>query len=270
MKTENTIVGSIGEADVSAWIEAALPKARERIAPGFPFHGDDLQVHLSFAEPHAVPLGRWMGCYPELVDGKGQLIALRDWTFYLVFLRKALEPLAADGGMLNRAFADRSRIKIGIMNDVYQPFAPLPEIYSMIRHHSLILYLSFDWLESHEREQWETICGWAGKSVAERLLAHPEPIRAIEEAEERGRSMMLQTASLSCSDEGMQNLLADNEVSKAVTPYLLLTCFGIDVLIKKSRRFGDRDAWLNEEILLLSEPDYLEKDILHFVQAAGT
>ena len=128
--------GSIDEKIVAEWIDWAMPGARDLVGGNA-----QLRIDATFADPSVLPLGRWMGCYPEFVDGAGKLTVLRDWSVFLLFLDLALDECCTDKEMANKALADRSRLKIGIMNDVYQPFAPLPEAYSMIRHHSLMLIL---------------------------------------------------------------------------------------------------------------------------------
>ena len=135
----------------------------------------------------------------------------------------------------------------------------------MVRHHSLILMLSFPWLEPLERERWATICGCAGKKAAAMLKLQPDPLAAIREWEEAGKRVMIATAAESCREEGAANLKNDERVLSNVKRYLLLTCFGIDVLIRRYSASDQPSAWIKEEIGKLSDQAYLEKDILDYI-----
>jgi hypothetical protein len=260
-------IAVLDETQAAAWIKDTIPKATRLVELDSVFQGKELQVDMRIVEPSTVPLGRWMGCYPELKDGKGDLTIIADWSFSLYALYLAVEEACEDKELLRQAFLDRSRIKIGITNDVYQPFAPLPNPYSMIRHHSLILYLSLDWLTEDEKERWKAICRSTGEFVGNSLKDCLDPLAEIRQWEDSARQVMLKTAALSCTKAGAEKILQDMDVMREVKRYYALTCFGIDVVAHRHAKAGNSYAWNFEEILALTQDDYLEQSILDYIAA---
>ncbi|MFC5653337.1 hypothetical protein ACFPYJ_30325 [Paenibacillus solisilvae] len=257
--------GVINEAQAWKWINDTIPKAAHFVESDPEYQGKEIQMDLRFVEPSTVPLCRWMGCYPELKDGRGDLTAIADWSFSLYTQYLSIEEAFEDKELLQQAFLDQSRIKIGITNDVYQPFAPLPNDYSMVRHHALILYLSFDWLTQEEKERWKTVCRNAGEFVVKALKGSKNPLEDIRQWENNGRQVMLATASLTNTKEGAEQILQDEIVMQDVKRYYSLTYFGIDVLARSHAKAGDSDEWNFEQIKALSQDDYLEQSIIDYI-----
>lgn len=257
--------GLINEVQAWKWIKGAIPKATHFVESDPSFQGKEIQMELRFVEPSTVPLGRWMGCYPEFKDGKGDLTAIADWSFSLYVQYLSIEEAFENKELLQQAFLDQSRIKIGITNDVYQPFAPLPKDFSMVRHHSLILYLSFDWLTQEEKERWATVCRYAGEYVAQALKDCADPLEEIRRWENKGRQVMLDTASLTNTKEGAEQILQNAIVMQDVKRYYSLTYFGIDVLARSHAKAGGSDEWNFEQIKALTQDDYLEQSIIEYL-----
>jgi hypothetical protein len=262
-KLENAAV--LNEAQAWKWVKDTIPKAAHFVESDPIFQGKEIQMDLRFVEPSAVPLCRWMGCYPELVDGRGDLTIIEDWSFSLYAQYLSIEEAFEEKELLQHAFLDQSRIKIGITNDVYQPFAPLPNNYSMVRHHSLILYLSFDWLTQEEKERWKTVCQYAGEFVAEALKDYPAPLAEIRQWEHKGRQVMLDTAPLTDTKSGAEQILQNANVMQDVKRYYALTYFGMDVLVRSHAKAGGSDEWNFEQIKALSQDAYLEQSILDYI-----
>jgi hypothetical protein len=262
---ELEIAGVLNEPQAWKWIKDTIPKAAHFVESDPVFQGKEIQMDLRFVEPSTVPLSRWMGCYPELKEGKGDLTIIADWSFSLYTQYLSIEEAFEDKELLRQAFLDKSRIKIGITNDVYQPFAPLPKEYSMVRHHSLMLYLSFDWLTKEEKEQWKTICRKAGEFVARALKDCADPLDVIRQWEHNGRQVMLATASLTNTKEGAEQILQNAIVMRDVKRYYSLTFFGIDVLARSHAKAGGSDEWNFEQIKALSQDDYLEQSIIDYI-----
>ncbi|WP_274654692.1 hypothetical protein [Paenibacillus humicola] len=267
-RRELASAGRIDEAQAREWVSGTIPMAARYIEPAEADTPFEIRMHLRFAEPSAVPLGRWMGCYPELIGGQGDLTIIADWSFSLYAQYLSIEAAFEDEAertVLQHAFLDRSRIKIGIANDVYQPFAPLPEAYSMVRHHSLMLYMSLDWLTREEKERWTAISRRAGEAVAGMLEESADPLETVRRWEHDGRRVMLETGPMTVSAEGMERILRDEDIMRDVKRYYALTYFGIGVLAYDHARAGGTEAWKREQIGALPQADYMERLILDYL-----
>jgi hypothetical protein len=58
-------IAVLDETQAAAWIKDTIPKATRLVELDSVFQGKELQVDMRIVEPSTVPLGRWMGCYPE-------------------------------------------------------------------------------------------------------------------------------------------------------------------------------------------------------------
>lgn len=262
--------GSIGSKQISDWIQIAYSRAKRWILYTYPVPDTGIPCSFELKPSSELPLGRWMGCYPELRDGKARLTVLQDWSFFLYVLYLSVKDYVQDDDLLQEAFLDRSRLKIGIMNDVYQPFAPLPDPYSMIRHHSFILYLSLRWLSPSEQQRWTLICRKVGHGVAKMMASMEHPLDYADRIETSASRYMQTTAAASCSAKGSEEIVNDALAMDGLTRYFALTCFGIDVVRREHEKNGFHDHWLKEEIeLRLSQPDYLNQAILEYVEQIG-
>ncbi|MET3505274.1 hypothetical protein [Halalkalibacter oceani] len=262
-------VSILNEELVSKWIDETVEIVKALLPDSSPFKGSELLFNLAFIDPESAPLGRWMGCYPEMKMDKAQLTVIPDWSFFLYQLYLSLQIDGMDVNVLKKALLDQSRLRIGITNDVFQPYAPLPEGYSMLRHHSLMLFLAVEWLPEESRKNWQEICSVAGRYMANYLSDFPNPLQVLTEVEDSAAQFMRETASASCTKAGLVKLMNISSVRETTQLYFAATCFGIDVLSKaflKQAR-DNRDEWLKNEIENeLIKPDYLNAEILSYLQ----
>jgi hypothetical protein len=252
--------------EVSNWISETKPIAQQFIPQGSTFYGRNIEIDFEFIEPKSSSLGRWMGCIPQLKDNKGHITIIPDWSFFLYVLYLSFSDIGINKRLLEDTLLDRSRLRIGITNDVFQPYAPLPDNYSMLRHHSLMLYLAIEWLPENKRNNWKTICHIAGVHVAQRLSTLEDPLQDLKELENSAQQIMQKTASASCSRSGAIEILNDALVMKTISRYFVTTYFGIDVLNYSRSKSKSRD-WIRTEIeSKLNDPEYMNHEINLYIR----
>lgn len=116
-------------------------------------------VSVQEGEENASPYGPFLGSWIESEDSSGPVIrVLENWAhpFWLMFYHT---PELLEGCPSQDAWRRcRIRLRMGVTNDVWQPFVPGPTSgYSMVRHHALMLAGAWTWLPSEDQREWQYV-----------------------------------------------------------------------------------------------------------------
>lgn len=163
-----TANASLTQSDADKLVGLALPMAQAALA------NDIVTDDLSPLPVKAIvidsledtPFGLFMGAWPTRGSKGVEIYSLPNWGFFLALLEASLEAIKPSTE-LEKMVMNRSRIWIGIMNDVLQCFVndPPKGTYSMIRHHALMLLSATLWLPDDWQRAWfgiyEASAQWA-------------------------------------------------------------------------------------------------------------
>lgn len=142
-------------AQAHAW----MAQTRGRVKALLPteVHAGVDAVELVHSGPETSPYGWCLGSWIDFEAGRYVLRAIPNWavpmSFSLVHLPESM--LAERGQRIVAA-----RLRIGVTNDLWQPFVrgpAAPAVYSMIRHHALMLAGAWSWLGPEERALWSDV-----------------------------------------------------------------------------------------------------------------
>ncbi len=197
------------------------------------------------------PYGLFMSAWPQWHGDHVYIYYLQDWTLSIALQHKVFGFAWKAEPALERAFYDRSRLEVGIMNDVLQCFVldPPAGTYSMIRHHALMLFEATLWLEPEKKTRWVTLYKniavraqetWPRENL-QQYLQNRETV-AFEIFQERREESLV--------PRQLQQLLSNPEVVKPVLDYLEAAAVAVGVLAWGYSRVipEEQDQWLRQHI----------------------
>ncbi len=115
----------------------------------------------------------------------------------------------------------RTRMQIGVTNDVWQPFVTNPEAYSMVRHHGLMLTAAWCWLPEDYRRLWIDVLTEQLDVARHRLAKAGDVVGACDQAEKRATALWQLMPSGSTSEH--VEIMGD---------YYLACCVGLASLVR--------------------------------------
>ena len=248
------------------WVEGAKPLAQHLLPETSPYKNQDLSV-----EPLLIPCeeglyGRFMGGWPENSDKGVKLFVTDDWSFYLMLLRTALDPIIDE--QIESVFYDGSRVKVGVINDVLHPFVSLPDSFSMVRNHSLMLLIGTLWLDSPSKDKWIELYRRSGEMFKNRFSHVNDINKFLKEVEAEGLRIFKQHSPQTLSEQGIWELLSDKTLFGSLLDYILATCFGIAVLMEQYLLAPDREQWLRTQLTSrVTQDNYLYDEINAYCNA---
>lgn len=199
------------------WIVQVRPLVKTMVSPALHNQVDGLTLvgRQTQESPYGDFLGSWLGLGPQ-----GPIIYTQEnWAkpLWLMFFH-------TPHWLMNEGpFICQIRMRMGITNDVWQPFVKNPAVYSMIRHHALMLAAAWCWLPVQERRHW-TLVIEDQLQVARRLFGSAGDVVAICNRIERTAQMLWASPRGSVSDEESHRVMGD---------YYLASMVGIAALVRR-------------------------------------
>ncbi|HVT70804.1 MAG TPA: hypothetical protein VHF26_23855 [Trebonia sp.] len=191
--------------------------------------------------------GDFMICWPEHRADAEAICHIADAGFFLRLLRKAYEPALRRAPGLGRVITPSSRCEVAFTNDVLQ--VQLREVtsgYSMIRHHSLMLFYGTLWLDEPARTQWFTLYAEVARAVTETT---PLPARhQLDAIERRAFDDFARLAERSVRSPG--SLLDDEALLGPVLDYLRFAAVAIAAVEYDHRQAHPEnlDSWHSSQL----------------------
>jgi hypothetical protein len=177
-------------------------------------------------------------------------------------LERAYAPVFRERQWLRYLVNNRTRLEMAVTNDVLQvQLAPGNCTYSMIRHHSLMLFEATLWLEQSSRAAWGELYG----AVADLAMAgrrSPPSIVEFADLEEAGFAAMQSAALRSIDPLDMEELLQDRALEPVLT-YQLWATAALGVLWRDyaSRDVSDEMAWHDRQLGSYQDENYLADSV---------
>jgi hypothetical protein len=247
------------------WVEGAKPLAQQLLPNTSPYKDKPLPIVPTLLPCEDAVYGRFMGGWPDNTGDSVNLYVTNDWSFYLMLLRTALDPVVSNE--LESVFFDGSRVKVGVINDVLQPFIALPESYSMVRHHSLMLLIGTLWLDSPSRDKWFQLYGDCSRLLKEQYRLVSDTKALLGDIEAKGLRIFKQYGYKTLSDEGIEELISDTALLKELIDYIQATCFGIAVLFEQYSLSSDKEKWLESQLTTkVTKQDYLYEEFDAYIR----
>lgn len=243
---------TVTSADASAMVARAVPLAHAVLSNR---SGNDtlpMPVRAIVTPDFSMaPYGQFMGAWPIMEDQEVHIFTLPNWGFFLALIEASLSPLE-HVVQLSPIFLNRSRIWIGIMNDVLQCFVNNPPegTYSMIRHHALMLFAATLWLPEPWRRQWfdlyEAVAEWACRN----WTVPGDPADYLYQIESRAFSVFRQLAPISASSARWDWVNDYQCELEAVLTYIRATCLSVAPLsrIYQSMAASEHMIWLQKMV----------------------
>jgi hypothetical protein len=207
--------------------------------------------------------GNFMVAWLEPATMPRQVRHLPDGAFFLQVLRRAYAPALTRRPELAVLLKDESRLEMSLTNDVLQiQLHPLTEGYSMIRHHSLMLFCAALWLEEPWRGQWLDLYDELVDQVDSLPGGRPSLAR-VTEVEAACFEAFVDLAPQTLQPADAADLLHQPDRLSDVLAYQAFAGAAIGLLWREYRSVppSGRAAWLARQLSHgYVQPDYLEKN----------
>lgn len=253
--------GAMSPADTDGWARKANLLVRPLLklphAPAAP-----AAVELVSNDAADSLFGQWMLTWPEARPDRQLIHHVPDGTVFLRLLERVYAPIFDRHPSLKRLLDNRSRLEMSITNDVLQvQLIPGDGVYSMIRHHSLMLFEATLWLENTSRIAW----GELYSHVADFAMAERRNIPSLTEladVEAAGFQVMRSSAARSLDPGAVDELLMDPVMDPLIT-YQRWAAVGIAVLW---RDFAAHEAasemlWHDRQLGRYQDDNYLTESL---------
>lgn len=249
--------GTISPADATNWVTTATAHVNSLLRlPGVPAAPKPVRTAAA-PSAHAGLYGSFMLTWPEVYEDRSVINHLPSGDFFLHVLAQAYEPILRQRPDLRTLLSDRTRLELALTNDVLQvQLIEGPGAYSMIRHHSLMLFEATLWLPRLPRRQWLDLYTLAAK------LAHSDRTRTpskgeLSEIEGSAFEVMRQKAEQSADPEGMHELTLD----PAISSFLEYQMWATAALGALTRDYvsheGERSVWHARNLADYPNPEFL-------------
>ena len=266
---------SVDQAYAEAMVAYAQPRALAVLGDQAPPDATDgdlpVTVHVVSAEESSH--GQLMPAWPVIEKRPVPIYVLENWGLFLYLLRATVGEPAESTQWVDRLFCDRSRIQVGITNDVVQAFVnyPPPSSYSFVRHHALMLFLAILWLPEPQRSGWLQILDWCSRTLCDEcdILGLADPLQWVETVAVDGARILRDHGPTTQTDEGVAAFLADEAVLTSYLPYLGTTSLAVASL---SYQYGfspaaERPSWQTHAANVWhAEPDFNTAWMLAFLE----
>lgn len=207
--------------------------------------------------------GNFMLAWLEPATVPRQVRHLPDGAFFLQLLRRAYAPALRRRPELAVLLEDESRLEMSLTNDVLQiQLRPLVEGYSMIRHHSLMLFCAALWLEEPRRRQWLDLYDELVNQVDSLPGGRPSLAR-VAEVEAACFAAFVDLAPRTLEPADAAALLDSPDRLNDVLDYQAFAGAAIGLLWREYRDLPQsrRPTWLARQLSHgYVQPDYLEKN----------
>jgi hypothetical protein len=254
---------TISDAQADAWVAKGRRCAAPMLALAGPAADPAPVLPARVASARDGVYGNFMLAWLDSDTDPRRVRHLPDGAFFLRLLRLAYEPVLTRRPDLAALLADTSRLEMSLTNDVLQiQLTTLPEGYSMIRHHALMLFHAALWLDEPRRSQWLELYDELVGYVAGRPEGRPD-LAGLAEVEAGAFADFTALAPRTLDPAGATALLDDRAALARVLDYQLYAGVAIGLLGRAYQALPEprREDWhrrqLSDGYLRL---DYLEKD----------
>lgn len=244
---------ALTQTEADTMVATALPLARQALGDRAAQYGPaPLPVKATVVDnPQNALYGRFMGAWPVSGADGVEIFTLSNWDFFLSLLEASVEP-AGPPGAFAPLMTNRSRIWVGIMNDVLQCFVndPPKGTYSMIRHHALMLLTATLWLPDDWQTPWwglyEATAAWARTHW--RVTGSLDTY--LRRVESRAFDIFRDLASLSAANTDWAWIGDYRSELEQVLTYLQATCVAVSPLSQECFALpsAERAAWLTRMV----------------------
>ena len=227
--------------------------------------------------PRVIPadegrFGQLMPAWPETEQRPVPIDILDNWGLALFLLRATVGEPPEARERVEVLFGDRSRIRIGVTNDVLQGFVndPPPTSYSFVRHHALMLFLATLWLPEAQRRGWLEVFDRCSVTLCREcaLLESPDPLGWIDRTAGTGASILAEHGPGTRSDGGSAAFLENDETLAPYLCYLGTTSLAVASVAHQYERCSpaERPAWRTRAATVWhAEPDFNTAWILEYL-----
>ncbi len=196
------------------WIDEVRPVVKSLVSPVSRGRVDALSIAVRDAResPYGTSLGSWIGDSAE-----GPIIYTQaSWAIPLALM------FLHTPHWLHEYGPDICgvRMQMGVTNDVWQPFVMNPPVYSMVRHHALMLTAAWCWLPESDRQLWLEVMTDQLATARQRFAGQMDIVAVCEKAELRAQSLWRSPIDFSSDIKG---IMAD---------YYLASVVGIASLVR--------------------------------------
>lgn len=163
------------------WIDGVRPAVKAMLSPDIHERVDAVSIELRDAResPYGVYLGSWIEDRP-----RGPIIySQANWATPLALMFLDTPQWLTDHGPP----VCRTRMQMGVTNDVWQPFVINPPVYSMVRHHALMLTAAWCWLADDDRQLWLNIITDQLEAARQRFYESDDIVTTCAQVEHRAR-----------------------------------------------------------------------------------
>lgn len=142
---------ALKESEAEAWADGVRGAVAALLDPA---QADAVaRVKVKQGDEQDSPYGPFLGSW---IDPTGPTITvLENWAYPLWLMFRDTPELLSDAHPGEAKRRCRIRLRMGVTNDVWQPFVPGPPSgYSMVRHHALMLAGAWTWLPPADQREW--------------------------------------------------------------------------------------------------------------------
>ncbi len=254
----------ITEDDAATWVAKALARSAPLVALAGEV-GDPAPVASRVVnDVDDWQFGRFMLAWLDRQATVRLVHHLPDASFFLRLLEQAYQPVFDRQPQFIELLRDQSRPEMSLTNDVLQiQLHDLGPRYSMVRHHSLMLFHAALWLEQPRRLQWLALYDAVLTHVDERPQGRPGLAELADvEAGAFEDFGLLAARTVDESDSAMLLANAQHKLDR-ILDYQLYAAAAIGLLWRQYRSLSDseREKWLLHQFAeAYMGLDYLEEE----------
>ena len=219
------------------------PRGAEVMVDGeLPVYGEIIPVSRG-------QFGQLMSAWPAVEARPIPIYVLENWGFFLYLLRTKIGEPDGQADAVDSLFANGSRIRVGVTNDVLQGFVidPPKGMYRMCRHHGFMLMTATLWLDTALAHRWFQAYTWSAQSFIRQfdLKRMSDPIAWLDDAERQVFQIFRTIGPSTGDDDGCRTFLENRPVLDALEPYFGGSSLAIAALYREYRDVPSegRSAW---------------------------
>jgi hypothetical protein len=255
----------VADSDAQAWVSKASARSAPLVALAGSVGDPSPVAPRAVAVPEDWPFGRFMTAWLDRAPAVRLVRHLPDCSFFLRLLDRVYEPVLTAQPDFATLLRDESRPEMSLTNDVLQiQLHDLGPRYSMVRHHSLMLFLAATWLDDPQRSAWLALYDALVTYVDTRPQGRPG-LTELEDVEAGAFDDFVTLAPRTIETADAVALLSSRhgELDRIVD-YQLYAAVAIGLQWRDYRTLDvdDRQQWLEDQLSAgYLRPDYLEEQL---------
>ncbi len=254
---------AIGSADTDRW----LAKAQRRVDPlraaiqSAGGRSRTVRAHC-VSDLREAAYGNFMLSWPESAGPDvTTLNHLPDGALFLRLLELAYRPELVARPHLRECLLDGSRLELAFTNDVLQvQAAGPPGLYSMVRHHALVLHAATHWLDEPARGRWLELCEAVAAGLSGELVG-PGSAARLDDVEVEAFADLTVLAPRTLDPADGAALLAEPDRLRSIVEFHRVATAAIAVLERNLLTQGGALVdWQAEQLSAATHDEYLRED----------